>query len=161
MTRRLLLTVLALCLPVWATSLTLVSGARAHGDDDYAVGEPGDSNQPSRTVNISMREDGAKLMFVPSQLEVRKDEQIKFVLHNDGALDHEFVLATKEENDEHAEMMRKNPGMVHTDPNQMRLAPKATAELLWKFTKPGEFEFACLIPGHREAGMKGTVVVVK
>ena len=161
MTRRMILIVLALCLPIWATSLALVSGARAHGDDDYSAGEPGDPNQPSRTIDISMREDGAKLMFVPAQIEVHEGEQIKFVLHNDGALDHEFVLSTKEENDEHAEMMRKMPDMVHADPNQMRLAPKVTAELLWKFTKPGEFEFACLIPGHREAGMKGTVVVVK
>jgi uncharacterized cupredoxin-like copper-binding protein len=159
MTRPMILAVLASCLTVWAASLTLVSGARAHGDDEYSAGEPGDPNQPSRTVDISMREVGAKLMFVPAQIEVRKDEQIKFVLHNDGALDHEFVLATKGENDEHAEMMRKNPDMVHADPNQMRVAPKTTAELVWKFTQPGEFEFACLIPGHREAGMSGTVIV--
>jgi uncharacterized cupredoxin-like copper-binding protein len=161
MPRRIIFIMLTLCLSVWAASLALNTNARAHGDDDYAAGEPGDPSQPFRTVNISMREDGAKLSFVPAQLEVRKDEQIKFVLHNDGALDHEFVLATKEENDEHAEMMRKNPDMVHADPNQMRLAPKATEELLWKFTRPGEFEFACLIPGHREAGMKGTVIVAK
>jgi uncharacterized cupredoxin-like copper-binding protein len=154
-----ILTVLALCLPVWATSLTLVSGARAHGDDDYAAGEPGDPSQPSRTVDISMRDDGAKLMFVPARIEVRKGEQNKFVLHNDGALDHEFVLATKEENDEHAAAMRKNPDMVHADPNQMRVAPKTTGELLWKFTQPGEFQFACLMPGHREAGMSGVVIV--
>jgi uncharacterized cupredoxin-like copper-binding protein len=154
-----ILAVLALCLPVWAVSLTLVSAARAHGDDEYAAGEPGDPDQPSRIVDISMREDGAKLMFVPAQIEVRKGEQIKFVLHNDGALDHEFVLASREENNEHAEAMRKNPDMVHADPNQLRAAPKTTGELVWKFTHPGQFEFACLIPGHREAGMSGTVIV--
>jgi uncharacterized cupredoxin-like copper-binding protein len=31
--------------------------------------------------------------------------------------------------------------------------------LVWRFTKSGEFEFACLIPGHRESGMIGKVVV--
>lgn len=55
--------------------------------------------------------------------------------------------------------MRKNPDMEHDDPNAKRLAPKATGELVWKFSKDGEFEFACLIPGHREGNMIGKIVV--
>jgi uncharacterized cupredoxin-like copper-binding protein len=27
--------------------------------------------------------------------------------------------------------------------------------------KPGEYEFYCTIPGHKEAGMKGTITVSK
>ena len=34
-----------------------------------------------------------------------------------------------------------------------------SSELLWKFTKTGEFYFACLVPGHFEAGMHGKIVV--
>jgi uncharacterized cupredoxin-like copper-binding protein len=49
--------------------------------------------------------------------------------------------------------------MEHDDPNAKRLKPKATNEIVWRFTKRGEFEFACLIPGHREAGMLGKIVV--
>ena len=49
--------------------------------------------------------------------------------------------------------------MEHDDPNGVRLAPKKTAEILWKFTKAGTFEYACLIPGHLEAGMHGKVIV--
>jgi uncharacterized cupredoxin-like copper-binding protein len=37
--------------------------------------------------------------------------------------------------------------------------PKKIDEIVWRFAKPGEFEFACLIPGHRDAGMFGTVDV--
>ncbi|OYZ86287.1 MAG: copper resistance protein, partial [Xanthobacter sp. 17-67-6] len=55
--------------------------------------------------------------------------------------------------------MRKNPDMEHDDPNAKRLMPKKTGEIVWKFTKPGTFDFSCLIPGHREAGMFGTIVV--
>ncbi len=55
--------------------------------------------------------------------------------------------------------MKKNPDMEHDDPNGKRLAPKKTDEIVWKFSKPGEFEYSCLIPGHREAGMVGTIVV--
>jgi hypothetical protein len=32
-------------------------------------------------------------------------------------------------------------------------------ELLWKFTRRGEFEYACLIPGHYKAGMHGKLIV--
>jgi uncharacterized cupredoxin-like copper-binding protein len=55
--------------------------------------------------------------------------------------------------------MSKNPDMEHDDPNAAKLAPKMTGEIVWKFSKAGEFEYACLIPGHREAGMVGNVVV--
>ena len=88
---------------------------------------------------------------------MRRNEQIRFVLKNDGALEHEFMLATKVENDKHAELMKKYPDMEHDDPNGKRLKSKATSEILWRFSKRGEFEFACLIPGHREAGMLGKV----
>ena len=99
------------------------------------------------------------MFFAPDRIEIRKGEQIKFVLYNGGELDHEFVLATAQENLEHAEMMKENPEMRHADPNARRVAPKQTSELVWKFTKAGRFEFACLIPGHRDAGMFGTVDV--
>ncbi|CKY49562.1 Uncharacterized copper-binding protein [Mycobacterium tuberculosis] len=49
--------------------------------------------------------------------------------------------------------------MEHDDPNAKRIAPRKGGELVWKFSKPGQFEFACLIPGHHEAGMFGTVIV--
>ena len=99
------------------------------------------------------------MLFVPNHVEVRKGEQIKFVLYNSGELDHEFVLATAQENQKHAEAMKMNPEMEHHDPNATRVSPKKTDEIVWRFTDSGEFEFACLIPGHRDAGMFGTVNV--
>jgi uncharacterized cupredoxin-like copper-binding protein len=99
------------------------------------------------------------MLFVPARLEVRKDDQIKFVLRNNGELDHEFVLGSTADNLKHAEEMKKNPTMAHVEPNGRQLAPKKTSEMVWKFTRAGEFEYACLIPGHREAGMTGTIVV--
>ena len=99
------------------------------------------------------------MVFMPARLEVKKGEQVKFVLRNNGELEHEFVLATTAENLKHAEAMKKNPEMEHDDPNAKRLAPKKTAEIVWKFTKVGEFEYACLIPGHKEAGMVGAIIV--
>ena len=127
--------------------------------EGFSVGEPGDPKELSRIIQVSMEERDGKMLYVPAQIEIRKGETIKFVIYNNGELDHEFVLASTEENLEHAEMMMKNAEMRHADPNARRVAPKQTSEIIWKFTMLGEFEFACLIPGHRDAGMIGTVDV--
>ena len=84
---------------------------------------------------------------------------MRFQLRNNGAVDHEFVIGTVEENLKHMKEMEKNPDMEHDDPNAKRVAPTKTSEILWRFDKAGSFDFSCLIPGHREAGMTGTVVV--
>lgn len=137
------------------------SGPHGHMHDapGFSAGEPGDAEKPSRIIQVTMQERDGKMLFVPDRIEVQKGEQIKFMLHNIGELEHEFVLADTEENLEHAEMMMKNPEMRHVDPNARRLAPKQTDEIVWKFTTAGTFEFACLIPGHRDAGMLGVVDV--
>ncbi len=128
-------------------------------DDETAYGKPGDPRKPARVVQITMREVDGKMLFQPSRVEVRRGEQIRFMLRNNGEIDHEIVLATLAENLAHAIEMAKNPDMEHDDPNAKRLKPKATGEIVWHFTKAGEFDFSCLIPGHREAGMFGTIVV--
>jgi uncharacterized cupredoxin-like copper-binding protein len=143
-----------------ATEIGAPISAVAHEDHGhFSAGEPGDPTKRARTIKVVMREDGKKMAFEPARITVRKGAQIRFVLENAGTDDHEFVLATVEENRKHAEVMKKFPDMEHDDPNARRLAPAAHNEILWKFTKAGTFEFACLIPGHREAGMLGKVVV--
>jgi uncharacterized cupredoxin-like copper-binding protein len=34
-----------------------------------------------------------------------------------------------------------------------------SGEIVWTFNRVGEFEFACLIAGHFQAGMVGTITV--
>ena len=140
---------------------TLVS-ARAHEDHaKFSAGQPGDPNKPARTIHVLMRDDGNEqnMRFEPALITVRKGEQIRFLLENGGTESHEFMLATVAENRKHAELMRKFPDMEHDDPNAKRLAMSERGELLWRFTKAGQFEFACLIPGHYEAGMHGKIIV--
>lgn len=135
-------------------------GGAGHGhSDETAYGKPGDPKKPARIVQVSMTERDGKMLFIPDRVEVRRGEQVRFQLRNNGELDHELVVATLEENLKHAVEMQKNPDMEHDDPNAKRLAPKKTGEILWQFTKVGEFDFSCLIPGHREAGMTGKVIV--
>lgn len=126
-----------------------------HHHQAYAAGEPGNPARPSRTIEVRMSE----MEYRPARIEVKRGEQIRFVIHNAGADDHEFLLASTEENLKHAEAMQAQPHMQHDDPNAVRLTPAKSAEIVWKFTRPGTFEYACLIPGHRESGMIGTITV--
>jgi uncharacterized cupredoxin-like copper-binding protein len=135
------------------------SAGHRHGHATFSAGEPGDPKRTARIVQVVMREADGKMLFVPDRLELKKGEQVKFVLRNNGYIEHEFVLATAAENLKHAEAMKKNPDMEHDDPNAKRVQSKKSDELVWKFTKAGEFEYGCLIPGHREAGMVGVVIV--
>jgi uncharacterized cupredoxin-like copper-binding protein len=132
--------------------------AGAH-DGPFSAGQPGDPKKPARVVQITMREDDGKMIYIPERIDVRRGEQIRFVIRNNGGLDHEFMLASREDNLKHAELMKKYPDMEHDDPNGKTLKPKGASEIVWLFNKAGEFEFACNIPGHREAGMIGKIVV--
>jgi len=149
----------ALALLLSASAALAGPGAAGHHDGEVAYGKPGDAKKPARLVQITMAERDGKMQFIPDRIDIRRGEQVRFQLRNNGELDHELVLATLEENLKHAVEMQKNPDMEHDDPNAKRLAPKKTGEIVWQFTKAGEFDFSCLIPGHREAGMTGKIIV--
>jgi uncharacterized cupredoxin-like copper-binding protein len=129
------------------------------GHAHFSAGAPGDAKKPARVVEVTMKEGDGKMEYVPARIEVKRGEQIRFVLKNVGELAHEFVLASTADNLKHAALMQKYPDMEHDDPNGKTLQPKAGSEILWRFTKRGEFEYGCLIPGHREAGMTGKIIV--
>lgn len=141
-----------------AAMIAATSSAAAHDharQQSYAAGQPGDPAKPARTIEVVMSE----MEYKPFLIEVKRGEQIRFVIRNAGTEDHEFLLSTTKGNLAHAEMMKKHRHMKHEEPNGVMLAPKKSAELLWKFTKAGTFEYSCLIPDHREYGMTGRVVV--
>jgi uncharacterized cupredoxin-like copper-binding protein len=144
-----------------ATILLLASTslAIAHDAEHFSAGQPGDPKKPARTVAVIMTDDDGAMRYSPDRLDVKKGEQVRFVIQNKGVLKHEFTLASVEDNNKHAVLMQKYPDMEHDDPNAKSVDPGKTAEILWRFSKTGTFEFACLIPGHREAGMYGTVAV--
>jgi uncharacterized cupredoxin-like copper-binding protein len=152
-------TVLGALAATFISTAAMAGGTGHTHGDELAFGEPGDPKKPARIINVVMREADGKMLFVPDRIQVKRGEQVRLMLRNNGEIDHEIVLATLEENLKHAEEMAKNPDMEHDDPNAKRLQPKKTGDIVWKFTKAGEFDFSCLIPGHREAGMTGKIIV--
>ena len=101
------------------------------------------------------------MRFTPSSINVKQGETIRLVVKNSGKLKHELVLGTEKELKEHYEQMKKFPEMEHAEPNMVTLAPGQTGEVIWQFTKAGPVHFACLHPGHYDAGMKGRINVAR
>jgi uncharacterized cupredoxin-like copper-binding protein len=150
-----------LCLAVGIPEISFAgAGPKGHQHSDATeFGEPGSKNRKSRIVTVAMKEGDGKMLFEPNVVRVKRGEQIRFKVSNKGLLDHEIVIATLEMNLAHAKEMEKNPGMEHDDPNMKRLKPGTDGEILWRFTKKGTFDMSCLIPGHRQAGMTGKIIV--
>jgi uncharacterized cupredoxin-like copper-binding protein len=152
-------------------AMAVGSGAIAHGNEDHAAkprkyeaakventpfGREGDPSKATRTIRLDMAD---TMRFTPADISVRRGETVKLVAVNKGKVLHELVLGTPEELRKHAELMKKFPGMEHEEPHMAHVKPGKSGEIVWQFTQPGEFQFACLIPGHFEAGMVGKVTV--
>jgi uncharacterized cupredoxin-like copper-binding protein len=99
------------------------------------------------------------MRFTPSAFTVKPNETVRFVISNGSKVLHEMVIGTAEELQKHAELMRKFPEMEHDEAYMAHVKPGKRGEIVWHFTKPGEYSFACLVPGHFEAGMVGRLVV--
>lgn len=136
----------------------LADGKHAHSHDEQAVGKPGIATATTRKVDVNMSD---KMRFTPSSFDAKQGETIRFVIKNSGSLKHEFILGTEKELKAHYALMKKNPEMEHSEPNMITLAGGKTGEVIWQFTKAGKIDFACLQPGHYDAGMKGKVTVAK
>ncbi len=121
-------------------------------------GVAGEPRAARRTLEVRMND---QMRFVPDRLQLREGETVRLVIHNDGRLVHEFVMGTKQELDEHAEMMKKHPGMEHDEPYMVHVDPGGRGEIVWHFNRAGEFDFGCLIAGHYDAGMVGRIQVAK
>ena len=129
-----------------------------HGHSHASLaGKPGDPTAVSRTIDVTMDD---SMRFTPSRIAVKKGETVRFFVKNTGRLPHEMVIGTRDELEAHAEMMRKTPDMPHhAEANGTLLAPGQRGGLVWQFDQAGTVDFACLVPGHLEAGMIGQVEV--
>ncbi len=149
--------------------LSLLSlNAVAHDEDQHsaaavkqdghaaALGKPGVAAKVTKTMNVDMSD---TMRFTPATISVKPGETVRFIVKNSGKIKHEMVLGSISELKEHAAMMAKFPEMEHSDPNQVTVEPGKTGELIWQFGKAGKFDFACLEPGHFEAGMRGNIIV--
>lgn len=142
-----------------------VMAAPGHGADHggghgasqpAAIGKPGNPAKVSRTITVDMTD---AMRFTPDKIDVKAGETIRFKVTNSGKIRHEMVLGTPADLDGHYQMMLKDPGMRHEEPNSVSLEAGKTGDIVWTFDKAGSVAFGCLEPGHYPAGMKGAVSV--
>ena len=154
-----------------ATAAGLLASAGrvlAHGDEEHpaksgpvkkeqkAWGIAGDATQAKRSIDVGMSD---TMRFTPDRITVKLGETVRFVARNNGKVMHEFVIGNKAENEKHAALMMKFPNMEHDEPYMAHVPPGKTGQIVWTFNRAGQFEFACLIAGHYQAGMVGTITV--
>jgi uncharacterized cupredoxin-like copper-binding protein len=130
------------------------AGAMVKEQKDWGIA--GDVKSIKRTITLTM---GDNMRFSPDKIEIKQGETIRFVVINQGKQLHEMVIGTKSELDAHAALMLKFPNMEHDEPYMAHVAAGKTQNLIWTFNRPGEFDFACLIAGHYQAGMVGKITV--
>lgn len=150
---------------------------KPHADNGHgmsAIGMPGKSSKVDRTISVQMGDN----YYKPMKITVKKGETIRFVIKNKGQLVHEFNIGTAAMHAGHQKemmgmmdkgileadkinhhMMKMGGGMMHDDPNSVLLEPEKSGEVIWKFTKSQNLEFACNVPGHYEDGMKGNLQI--
>ena len=132
------------------------SRARPISTEEHSFGRQGDPARVSRTVAVDMSD---AMRFSPSEVRVKQGETIRFVVKNGGNVLHEMVIGNLAELKAHGEIMKKFPNMEHDEPYMAHVSPGKAQEIVWTFTKAGEFHFGCLVPGHFDAGMVGRIVV--
>ena len=152
---------IAVCALLAGASATFAHGNISHTSapiikEQKAWGIAGDAKDAKRTITLDMTDN---MRFTPNHFEVKRGETVRLRVVNQGQVMHEVVLGTKATLDEHAQMMMKFPGMEHAEPYMAHVAPGKSEDLVWTFNQAWQFDFACLIAGHYQAGMTGTFTV--
>ena len=136
------------------------------------IGEKGEANKVDRVIEVKMYD----TFYEPNEFKIKKNETIKFIVHNYGELVHEFNIATKEMHLKHQpemmkmveneillankidrkkmkDMAKEDHSMSHSHANSVLLEPSMSGEIIWKFNTNADLEAACNVPGHYESGM--------
>jgi uncharacterized cupredoxin-like copper-binding protein len=142
--------------PAWSHEGPGKDAPTAAAKEQKPWGIAGDPRR-ARTIEIRMTD---AMRFNPDRVEVREGETVRLVVRNAGKTLYELVIGTPQELKAHAALMKKHPGMEHDEPYMTHVRPGKRGEIVWNFNRPGTFQFACLVGGHFEAGMVGTLVVV-
>jgi len=115
-------------------AITMLSAARTQAEE---IAVPGPLNE---TKTAEVRIVSTEFGYAPAKVMVIAGRAVTLVLDNSGAeTEHNLFV----------------PAFG------FRLQAKAgeTARKSTVFEKPGEYEYSCDLPGHRDAGMKGTLIV--
>ena len=135
--------------------------ARAYDHPGHVpIGQPASGKEITHTIEINIEEtQSGYMLFDPDAIHIKEGSVVRFVINNFGDLDHEFFLGSFEGIKKHQRWMLEHPEMKHEDPNAVSIPSGSNKTLDWNFSNKTKLEFVCLVPGHREAGMFGVIMV--
>jgi uncharacterized cupredoxin-like copper-binding protein len=138
-------------LPLLLAALAALALLAACGSDD------GDE-APARAMQVSMQD----IAYSNTALTAAKGEHIRIELDNKGQVTHDFTIDRMPMHGLH--MMGGAGGDEHqhmSEEHAMHLAldKGKSGWLEFETTEAGAYEFYCTVPGHKDAGMRGTLTV--
>lgn len=154
--------------PNWAVSGhshgQTIAAEDHHGAPTAGTADPIQAQVVSRSIAVNMDD---QMRFTPSQIDVQAGETIRFVVTNSGRTTHEMVLGSDQDIRVHAEAMKQAAAKGsaqqehphHGTGAAISVRAGQTGELVVTFAQATRLQMACLIPGHYEAGMRGTLEV--
>ena len=146
-------------------------------DDSHSDGHSAATQRPEssggmtaitvdRSLDIRM---GDNMRFTPDSLQVSAGETVRLVVRNEGRLPHELVLGSDADIRAHAQAMKEGHAHNHGSGSPhgggagsamaLEVPPGQSRDWVLRFTQAGQWQMACLVPGHYEAGMRGALTV--
>lgn len=115
------------------------------------------------TTPVEITLEATAMKYQPATFEVTAGQPVRLTLRNNDSVDHDFSImeipmatmgATAEP------MAGHDMGAMTVDP-ELHMAARMgqTNTIEFTPTKSGTYEFFCTVPGHKDAGMVGTLVV--
>ena len=123
------------------------------------------SAEPTPPPTLSLTLLATDIAYDKDRIEVMAGQPVRIMLSNEGALEHDFsIMEIPHVGEVMAEEMEEEMGH---DMNEMEMDPEVhvaapiggRSSVEFTPSTPGEYEFFCTVAGHKEAGMKGTLVV--
>jgi uncharacterized cupredoxin-like copper-binding protein len=103
----------------------------------------GSSTPAPSTGTRTIAVDAAEFAFTPNKFDAKVGDKLTFKITDKGTVDHSFVITGPD-------------GVVITRTDVKLGSP---ASLDFTPTKAGAYQISCDVPGHKDAGMVGTLTV--
>jgi uncharacterized cupredoxin-like copper-binding protein len=116
------------------------------------------TQQEVTTVQVHLGTADNQLRFEPDILEFAAGQRYKLVLDNPSPQKHYFT-AKDFADGIWTQKVEAGPVEVKGSIHELELKPTAEAEWVFVPEKPGTYELHCSIPGHTEAGMRGSITI--
>ena len=90
----------------------------------------------------------------PNKITIEAGKPVRFVISNEGALEHDFFLGSDRE------QKQRESGQGEPGPDRyVEVPPGETVTLLYTFPTEGRTIVGCVVPGHYSAGMKSNITI--